>query len=404
MKTPKKYSLLLLIGLLFVFPSCTEDNGTDTTAPGPVQVKAIIPQNGGAKIVYVLPDDNDILYVKAAYKNAQGEDVFNVASASKDTIEVGGFVDTSPQKVKLSVVDHSGNQSKSEEVTVEPLESFIFLVSNSIQLQADLGGVEVEWDNDNEKTVFVYLYYNDGIEEGQRILSSNSKNEKRTVRGLQAIPYDFSVVVEDFDGNKTEKVFVSSLTPKFEEKIDKSTWTVVSQLSVNGNAWEGSTVNFWDDVIDTKEINTDNSYFMINRDDNGGALNWPLDIVIDLNKNVKINRFKLWQRAFWYGGVEGVPYYYQGENIRAFDIFISKDRQEWTLAGSFDIGDPKDPNTGNISDEKLQEAEDGHDFEFEKTTTPFRYLKLSITSNYGSEQYVNGSEITLYGLDNMLEE
>jgi hypothetical protein len=403
MKTPKKNSLLLLTVLLFVLTSCTEDSGTDTTAPGPVQVKAIIPQNGGAKIVYTLPDDNDILYVKAAYKNAQGEDVFNVASASKDTIEVGGFVDTSPQKVKLSVIDDSGNQSKSEEVTVEPLESFIFLVSNSIQLQADLGGVEVQWDNDNEKTVFVYLYYNDGVEEGQRILSSNSKNEKRTVRGLQAIPYDFSVVVEDFDGNKTEKVFVSSLTPKFEEKIDKSTWTVVSQLSVNGNAWEGSTVNFWDDVIDTKEINTDNSYFMINRDDNGGALNWPLDIVIDLNKNVKINRFKLWQRAFWYGGVEGVPYYYQGENIRAFDIYISNDRQEWTLAGTFDIGDPKDTN-GNISDEKLQEAEDGHDFEFEKTTTPFRYLKLSITSNYGSEQYVNGSEITLYGLDNMLEE
>tara|TARA_B110000967_G_scaffold46513_1_gene46897 strand:+ start:10571 stop:11782 length:1212 start_codon:yes stop_codon:yes gene_type:complete len=403
MKTPKKNSLLLLTVLLFVLTSCSEDSGTDTTAPGPVQVKAIIPQNGGAKIVYTLPDDNDILYVKAAYKNAQGEDVFNVASASKDIIEVGGFVDTSPKKVKLSVIDDSGNQSKSEEVTVEPLESFIFLVSNSIQLQADLGGVEVQWDNDNEKTVFVYLYYNDGVEEGQRILSSNSKNEKRTVRGLQAIPYDFSVVVEDFDGNKTEKVFVSSITPKFEEKIDKSTWTVVSQLSVNGNAWEGSTVNFWDDVIDTKEINTDNSYFMINRDDNGGALNWPLDIVIDLNKNVKINRFKLWQRAFWYGGVEGVPYYYQGENIRAFDIYISNDRQEWTLAGTFDIGDPKDTN-GNISDEKLQEAEDGHDFEFEKTTTPFRYLKLSITSNYGSEQYVNGSEITLYGLDNMLEE
>ena len=112
MKTPKKYNLLVRIGLLFVLPSCTEDSGTDTTAPGPVQVKAIIPQNGGAKIVYTLPDDNDILYVKAAYKNAQGEDVFNVASASKDTIEVGGFVDTSPQKVKLSVVDDSGNQSK----------------------------------------------------------------------------------------------------------------------------------------------------------------------------------------------------------------------------------------------------------------------------------------------------
>ena len=31
--------------------------------------------------------------------------------------------------------------------------------------------------------------------------------------------------------------------------IDKSTWTLVNQLSVNGNAWEGETTAFWDDVV-----------------------------------------------------------------------------------------------------------------------------------------------------------
>ena len=31
----------------------------------------------------------------------------------------------------------------------------------------------------------------------------------------------------------------------------------------------------------------------------------------------------------------------------------------------------------------------------------FRYLKFSVTSNYGSEAYVNGSEITMYGLDDI---
>ena len=31
----------------------------------------------------------------------------------------------------------------------------------------------------------------------------------------------------------------------------------------------------------------------------------------------------------------------------------------------------------------------------------FRYLKFSITSNYGSDTYVHGSEITLWGLDNV---
>jgi hypothetical protein len=31
----------------------------------------------------------------------------------------------------------------------------------------------------------------------------------------------------------------------------------------------------------------------------------------------------------------------------------------------------------------------------------FSYLKISLTSNYGSDTYCHGSEITLYGLDNV---
>ena len=72
---------------------------------------------------------------------------------------------------------------------------------------------------------------------------------------------------------------------------------------------------------------------------------------------------------------------------------------EVKLLGQFDIGDPKDDD-GNVPPDKIQEAIDGHEFELESTTEPFRYLKFSITSNFGSETYVHGSEITLFGLDN----
>ena len=81
---------------------------------------------------------------------------------------------------------------------------------------------------------------------------------------------------------------------------------------------EGQTVNFWDDIVDTVSTNSDNSYFIIYRSLNGGVLRWPLDIVIDLNKTVKINRFKVWQRAFWYNGPANTAYYYQAENLRSF--------------------------------------------------------------------------------------
>jgi hypothetical protein len=274
------------------------------------------------------------------------------------------------------------------------------LVQESISLSAELGGVSIQWENIAEKTVYVHLHIVNGDDEEIRILSSNKEFENISVRGLEAVEMTFLTKVEDFDGNITDLEEKASLSPLFEEMIDKSTWTLVSNLSVNGNAWEGSTVNFWDDVVDTAATNSDNSYFIIWRDQNGGVLNWPLDIVIDLNKNVQIHRFKVWQRAFWYNGPTGIPYYFQEENMRSFDLYASNNSLDWTLLGQFDIGDPSDQD-GNIPQDFIDEAANGHDFDLEGVSEPFRYLKFSITSNYGSDTYVHGSEITLWGLDDV---
>ena len=259
----------------------------------------------------------------------------------------------------------------------------------------------MNWINNEEKTVFIYvtIVNSDGDEE-VRILSSNNKNGARFVRGLPAEEQNFSIKVEDFDGNSTPDTDYGSYTPLFEEKIDKSTWRLVGNLSVNGDAWEGQTINFWDDIVDTVSTNSDNSYFIIYRSLNGGVLRWPLDIVIDLNKTVKINRFKIWQRAFWYNGPANTAYYYQAENLRSFDVYVSNDKIEWQLLGNFDIGDPTDAE-GNIPDDKIEEASQGHDFSLLEVSPEFRYFKFSITSNYGSDTYVHGSEISLFGVDNL---
>lgn len=383
--------------------SCKKEE-LDSIPPGPVTVLEVEPTNGGAIIKYQLPDDSDLLYVRAEYTNALEENVFKVGSRYTNSIEVDGFIEAGTYPVRIYAVDQANNKSEVTSIDINPLKSFIFLVQESIKLEPDLGGVKISWENPSAKTVFVYLYYYDGSKENERILSSGKTEESFVVRGMDSISYDFSVIVEDFEGNKTEKVFIERLKPKFEEKIDKATWTLVSALSVDGNAWEGKTVNFWDDVVDTKESSADNSYFIINRDNNGGILNFPLDIVIDLNKQIILNRLIVWQRAFWYtpgsNGASDDYYYYQNENMRSFDLYASNDKQEWRLLGSFDIGDPKDED-GNIPADKIQEAIDGHEFELNETSEPFRYLKFSITSGYGSETNVCGSEITLYGLDNV---
>ena len=398
MKTNKILSILLFSFVILL--GCKDDDSQDTTPPGSLSIENIVPTNGGGIISYSLPNDSDILFVRAEYTNSIGVDVYRVSSSHNNSIEIDGLNQNTPLQVRLFVVDENENVSQPVEVEFTPLPSFIFLVQESITITPDLGGVKLEWENIAEKTVYVHLHIVNGADEDTRILSSNSLSESIFVRGLESVEMTFLTKVEDFDGNITDLEEKATLTPLFEEMIDKSTWTLMSQLSVNGNAWEGETTAFWDDVVDTAETNSDNSYFIIWRDQNGGTLNWPLDIVISLNKNVRVHRFKVWQRAFWYGGPTGVPYYYQEENMRSFNLYASNNSIDWTLLGEYDIGDPSDAN-GNIPQDFIDAAANGHDFDLEGVSEKFRYLKFSITSNYGSDTYVHGSEITLWGLDNV---
>lgn len=397
-----KYIYILLLAA-FAFTACNEEV-LDTTAPGKVTNISYKPTNGGAILTFTAPDDDDLLYVKAVYTNSLGKEVFKVTSHYGDSIEIDGFKEATPQKVKLYAVDRRNNNSEAAEIEVTPMKSFIYLVQESIQMKEQLGGVRITWENPDQKTVFVYVNFRRAGKTYERILSSALSDPVLMIRGLDPEEYSFSVTVEDFNGNKTDKMDVGTYRPLLEQKINKSTWKVLQNLSVDGDKYEGTLVSFWDDVIDTKESAADNSYFIINRDDNGGMLKWPLDIVVDLNKTVVVNRFVVWQRAFAYvnaeqNGVSTDYCYYKEENLKSFSVSVSTDKLTWTSLGTFDIGDPRDA-AGVISPAKYKEAIDGHEFNLESVSQPFRYMKFSVLSNYGSETNVYGSEITLYGLDN----
>ena len=135
--------------------------------------------------------------------------------------------------VRLYVVDENGNISDFTETEFTPLVSYIYLVQESIEIAPDLGGIKIEWENIESKTVYIHLNIRYNGEEEIRILSSNNETESMYVRGLESIEMTFLTKVEDFDGNITELEEKAVLTPLFEEVIDKSTWTLVSQLSVN---------------------------------------------------------------------------------------------------------------------------------------------------------------------------
>jgi len=252
--------------------SCSKADDGDTTPPSPLTVTSTTPTNGGGVISYELPSDLDILYVSAVYTNSNGEEISRVSSKYNTTIEVSGLNQTTPITVQLFVVDESYNSSTPVEVEFTPLRSFIYLVQDSIEIVPDLGGVKISWDNIESKTVFVFLHIMNAGVEDVRILSSNNSEETRFVRGLESVEMSFSIRIEDFEGNTTTLEEKGNITPLFEQEIDKSTWSLVGNLSVDGNAWEGEMTNFWDNVVDTAAASNDDSYFIIWRDQNGEAL------------------------------------------------------------------------------------------------------------------------------------
>jgi hypothetical protein len=306
-------------------------------------------------------------------------------------------------------------------------------------VQKAVGGINVKWHNPSKKTVYAYISYDseqDTVRAVERILASEIENYDMTIRGLDTIPYQINIVVEDLSGNKTAMADKGKHIPDPEQKIDKKTWTPMTNLSCDANEYEGDIKYFVDDVIDVIELggrldqdpNGNNSYFIILKGSNTDPLQWingsteltsPLLLVYDMQKYAALSRIKYWQRAFHYDSsnasstMNGTYHYYTENNMRSF-LFMGLTEEEmvgmtktklaakiWTdYWVNCDVGDPRDAD-GNISKKKYEEAIEGHEFVLPNFSKPFRYIVIGITKSFGSETQIEGSEITLWGQDNV---
>ena len=70
MKTNKILSFLFFSFVILL--GCNDDENQDSTPPGSLTIENITPTNGGGIISYQLPDDSDILFVRAEYTNSLG--------------------------------------------------------------------------------------------------------------------------------------------------------------------------------------------------------------------------------------------------------------------------------------------------------------------------------------------
>ncbi|MGL4292754.1 MAG: DUF4959 domain-containing protein [Bacteroidales bacterium] len=383
--------LLLLFGFLLIL-SCKEDKEPQYFLKGELTDLVFTPTIGGGYFVYKQPESSEFLYLKAEYEVNPEVKLVQTASLYKDTLFIKGLAQVKDYEIKLNCVYRDGSESQPIYEVVKPLSSSIETILNTLSIQPGFSSMICKWENVTKEMINIIITFDVGGKEIKIIDKSLSEQGRLDVLDLESEEYEFYGSVRDDYGNESEKVYLGKITPYFDYALDKQGWAVLPDQELPAgkeNAplakYEGRIEKFWDDIIDDDLLKNMN-YF------HTGPYGYPFSYFIDLGRTVKVSRFRVWQRH--YSGNT----YYKGENVKTFELWISSDKQNWTLARNATIEKPGSDAVAN------EEGKAGHlfnvDDENPKYTESFRYLEYrGITPFTNNGKAGCTSEITLYGLE-----
>lgn len=188
----KIVGIINMLCIAILLYSCAEESVGQTPVDNmpPQNVTGVQVQNtpGGALLTYTLPDDEDLLYVKATFILNNGQRSEVKSSVYTNILELQGFGDTNERLVTLVSVDRSQNESEPLEVKVQPLEAPIFGVQKELKLEAAFGGINVTYNNPTESNIVINI---DVMNEKNEYVSlekiyTKAKNGVRKIRGMAA--------------------------------------------------------------------------------------------------------------------------------------------------------------------------------------------------------------------------
>jgi hypothetical protein len=371
---------------------------------------------GGAKIQYSIPENNDLLYVKAVYTINSGVTLEVKASMYENSLVINGYNDIDNSKeydVALTCVDRSNNEGKPVSVKVTPDLSPLQKVKNSISIVEAFGGAHYAWENIEEEPITFYFMADTVTSEGSepgtlvetRIINTKQENGKYISRGFPDKPRNFAVVLKDNYGNQTDFIEPASIiTPLKEEALDKSLMSVYeygdNPVDDKWSWWEGLASSLIDDKTSFGSCII--SY----------QTPYPRHLTVDLGKVYKLSRYVMHQRR------NGTSYLYSYGNPKTWYVYarseppvmseeITEDNDGdglqdwtnyWTLIGNHEI--EKISGTGSdVSQEDVDAALDGHNFDIPLEVEPMRYFRIGILSNWGNTGWVNWSEMDFWGVE-----
>ncbi len=384
-----KNNIFILIVLVLIAFACGEEpigqQPTDHISPGPVSEVKVKNVPGGAILTYKLPEDEDLLYVKAVYSR-KDDGVMSESRASlyTDTLKVEGFGDMKERQVKLIAVDRSRNESPGVDATVAPLEAPVTTIGKTVDLLADFGGVHAYWENQTRAEISVVILKQDENDEYVPIETFYTTviEGDGACRGMDTIPSYFGIYVQDRWENRSETKYFT-LTPIYETKFDRLKFKAVLLPGDQPSTYGWIMEHMWDGLVGDQGFSSP-----------GGTGVWPHSVTIDLGVTGQISRIRLYQRLGFIFA-EGNPKKFEVWGCQTLDQ--TGDWNSWTKLMDCTSVKPSGLPFGQVTDEDVYVATNGEDFICAPSNPKVRYIRLKITQTWAGGDNFQISELEVYG-------
>ncbi|TBO41293.1 DUF4959 domain-containing protein [Pedobacter kyonggii] len=395
MNTMKLNFALLLSMVIVLVAGCKVDEleplEKNTDVPGVVSNVKWVAGPGNATLTYALPNNNNLLYVKAVYALASGRVMEVKASYYGNTLKVEGFGDTDEHEVKLYAVTRSEIESAPVTVMVKPLENPIWGVFRSIKAQADFGGLRFTAKNIAKADLAIEIL----TEDSKGKLVPTSKNIytsivdiDQAIRGYDPIERKFAITIRDRWLNYSDTLYIT-LTPLYEAVIPKTGYkavTLPSDVAINTSTsiagmWDGDT-NGWPRVLMTSS-----------------AVLTPQWVTFDIGKLSSLSRIVMWDYPEY---LNGRTYYYGG-NLLDFEVWGTDNPPSdgsftnWTKLGTFKSIKPSGSAYGVNTAEDNTIGAAGLNYTFDPGIPKVRYIRIKSLKNWQGTTFMAIGEIQLYG-------
>lgn len=313
-------------------------------------------------------------------------------------------LDEGQYEFSITTYDAQGNHS------VESIiESYVYgelyesnLTNRRIDSKNITGTVmEINWRPVNN-ALEVELYYED--RDGNEVKRIIPVSETKTV--IDDCAYEGTLRWKTIylpEKNAIDKFYSEETIEEYsfyvERELDKSKFKeVILNGDIAMNAWSTSMSLIWDGKYGYDE---EGSYSQA--DDTKGNIVPDASFTFDLGVLTELTRFKLWQRSKnpW------EIFIYNSANCKKWEVWgcdhepsVDYDDTEWTKLMDCEIIKPSGLSLGQVNDEDIAVANEGHEFIFPEGLPPVRYIRFTIKETWnGTLTTFFVQEVSFHGIE-----